>query len=151
MDGLSRTKHLVWGAVIVALCSFAYAKGPGMPHGGASFGADSYGHGNYVNRDVGRNVERNLDPSGASSPGMHRVAGPGAYPGDGRGGIPYVGVIQPVSAETRPGQRPQSNAPVRSGSIRADVARYNEERGSLRAVQRQGDDSRPPESSPYRN
>jgi len=151
VDGLSRTKHLAWGAVIVALCSFAYAKGPGMPHGGASFGADRYGHGNYVNRDVGRNVERSLDASGAPGAGMHRVAGPGAYPGDGRGGIPYIGVIQPVSAESRPGQRPQPNAPVRSGSIRADVARYNEERGALRAVQRQGDDSRPPESSPYRN
>ncbi|PMS31445.1 hypothetical protein [Paraburkholderia rhynchosiae] len=144
MDGLSRTKHWAWGAFIVALCSFAYAKGPGLPHGGAQFIADSYGHGNYVNRDVGRD--------GAPSVGLHRVAGPGAYPGDGRGGIPsYAGALTPVSAESRPGPRPQGNAPVRSGSIRADVARYNEERGSMRAIQRQGDDARPPEGSPYRN
>lgn len=147
VDGLSRTKHWPWSALIIALCSFAYAKGPGTPHGGASFRVDAYGHGNYVNRDVGRGFAH---PNAAPS-NIRRVAGPGAYPGEGRGGIPYPGVITPVSAESRPGQRPQSNAPVRSGSIRADVARYNEERSSIRAIQRQADDGRPPEGSPYRN
>ncbi|WP_027803093.1 hypothetical protein [Paraburkholderia dilworthii] len=147
MDGLSRTKHWAWGAAIVVLCSFAYAKGPGMPQGVVKFAADSFGHGNYVNRDINRELGR----SGASTLSIRRVAGPGAYPGEGRGGIPYAGVITPVSAESRPGQRPQSNAPVRSGSIRADVARYNEERGALRAIQRQADDGRPPDNSPYRN
>jgi len=143
VDGLSRTKHWLWGALVVALCSFAYAKGPSV----AGFAVDSYGHGNYVNRDVGGAFHR----SGAPVSNIRRVAGPGSYPGEGRGGIPYPGVITPVSAESRPGQRPQSNPPVRSGSIRADVARYNEERSSIRSIQRQGDDSRPPEASPYRN
>ncbi|WMY07982.1 hypothetical protein [Paraburkholderia phenoliruptrix] len=147
MDGLSRTKHWLWGALIVALCSFAYAKGPGALPGGARFFVDTYGHGNYVNRDVGRGFQRPAKPDS----NIRRVAGPGAYPGEGRGGIPYRGIITQVSAESRPGQRPQSNAPVRSGSIRADVARYNEERSSLRTMQRQADDGRPPEGSPYRN
>ncbi|CAH2903700.1 MAG: FIG00452481: hypothetical protein [uncultured Paraburkholderia sp.] len=135
MDGLSRTKHWSWGALIVALCSFAYVKGPGALPGGARFLVDTYGHGNYVNRDVGRGFQRPAKPDS----NIRRVAGPGAYPGEGRGGIPYRGVIT------------QSNAPVRSGSIRADVARYNEERSSLRTMQRQADDGRPPEGSPYRN
>ena len=147
VDGLSRTKHWLRGALIVALCSFAYAKGPGALPGGARFFVDTYGHGNYVNRDVGRGFQRPAKPDS----NIRRVAGPGAYPGEGRGGIPYRGVITQVSAEWRPGQRPQSNAPVRSGSIRADVARYNEERSSLRTMQRQADDGRPPEGSPYRN
>jgi hypothetical protein len=41
VDGLSRTKHWALGAVIAALCSFAYAKVPGIPHGG---GGGSYSH-----------------------------------------------------------------------------------------------------------
>ncbi|WP_442955581.1 hypothetical protein [Paraburkholderia sp. MPAMCS5] len=142
VDGLSRTKHWAWGALIVALCSFAYAKGPGLPYG-SQFAAHGFAHRYYASREVNRD--------GMPNSGIRRVAGPGAYPGEGRGGVPYVGAITPVSAESRPGQRPQSNAPVRSGSIRADVARYNEERGSMRGLQRQAEDGRPPEGSPYRN
>ena len=56
-----------------------------------------------------------------------------------------------VSAESRAVPRPPPNAPVRTGSIRADVARYNEERGASRAMQRPGDDPRQQEGSPYRN
>jgi hypothetical protein len=62
----------------------------------------------------------------------------------------YAGAITPVSAESRAVPRPPPNAPVRTGSIRADVARYNEERGSSRAMQRQPDDPRQQEV-PYRN
>jgi hypothetical protein len=61
----------------------------------------------------------------------------------------YPGAITPVSAESRPVPHPPPN--MRNGSIRADVARYNEERGAARPMQRPADDSRPPESSPYRN
>jgi hypothetical protein len=82
---------------------------------------------------------------------MRRVAGPAGYAGDGRGGMQYAGAITPVSAESRGVPRPPVNAPVRAGSIRADVARYNEERGSSRAMPRQADDPRQPEGSPYRN
>ncbi|MFL9908443.1 hypothetical protein [Paraburkholderia sp. RL17-337-BIB-A] len=190
MDGLSRTKHWALGAVIAALCSFAYAKGPGMPHGGeggsshshapaghaigyphaatgygmrgdARDGGYSYGAANV--RSARNNVAdapMRLPHGGANfaanglggyNPGMRRVAGSLGYPNDGRGGMQYAGAITPVSAESRSVPRPPANAPVRAGSIRADVARYNEERGASRAMQRQGDDPRQPEGSPYRN
>jgi len=155
----------------------AYAKEPGMPHGGGGYshapadhamrsgsryygapaarpprdfmaergarptrGGPNYPGGNYAN---GFNVY---------NPGMRRVAGPSGYPGNERGGMQYAGAITPVSAESRAVPRPPANAPIRaSGSIRADVARYNEERGSSRAMPRQSDDPRQPEGAPYRN
>ncbi|WP_442793376.1 hypothetical protein [Paraburkholderia sp. HP33-1] len=63
----------------------------------------------------------------------------------------YPGVIMQVGTESRPVPHPPPNMPVRNGSIRADVARYNEERGAARPIQRPSDDPRPPEGSPYRN
>ncbi|MFM0626293.1 hypothetical protein [Paraburkholderia xenovorans] len=180
VDGLSRTRHWALGAVIAALCSFAYAKAPGMPHGGGGgyshAGANHAVRGDTHNREryygaaaaPARNaiVDRSARPArgGANfagrnyadgydvyKPGMRRVTGPAGYAGDGRGGMQYAGAITPVSAESRTVPRPPANAPVRSGSIRADVARYNEERGSSRAMQRQSDDPRQSEGSPYRN
>ena len=87
---------------------------------------------------------------GGYKAGMRRVTGPSEY-ADGRGHMQYAGAITPVSAEARPGPRPPSSVPMRNGSIRADVARYNEERGAARAMQRPSDDPRQPEGSPYRN
>ena len=65
----------------------------------------------------------------------------------------YAGAITPVSAETRSVPRPpEDESMVRAGSIRADVARYNEERGSSRPPPRPPEYmSRPPGPSPYRN
>lgn len=180
---MSRTRHWLLGAVIAALCSFAYAKVPAGFHGGGGSGGYSHAVPSYGVRGDARSAGRyygaaGVRPShnqpadrtlrtsrnGASfiagnsaagfadySAGVHRVAGPNAYPSDGRGGMQYAGAITPVSAESRSVPRPPVNAPVRSGSIRADVARYNEERGSSRAMQRQSDDPRQPEGSPYRN
>jgi hypothetical protein len=105
-----------------------------MPHGGAHFADRNYADGFAI-----------------YNPDMRRMAGPSGYAGDGRGRMQYAGAITPVSAESRSVPRPPPNAPVRSGSIRADVARYNEERGSARAMQRPADDPRQPEGSPYRN
>jgi hypothetical protein len=155
------------GAVIAALCSFAYAKAPGMPHGGG--GGYSHAGANHVVRGDMHNGDRHYGaaaaparntmadrntrpPRGAANfaggnyadgydvykPGMRRVTGPAGYAGDGRGGMQYAGAITPVSAEARTVPRPPANAPVRAGSIRADVARYNEERGSSRAMQELG-------------
>ncbi|WP_408223133.1 hypothetical protein [Paraburkholderia dipogonis] len=181
VDGLSRTRHWALGAVIAALCSFAYAKAPGMPHG--SRGGYAHAEANHAVRgdvhDGGRyygaaaaaparntmaDGNARLPRGGANfaggnyadgfdvyKPGVRRVAGPAGYAGDGRGGMQYAGAITPVSAESRTVPRPPANAPVRAGSIRADVARYNEERGSSRAMQRQSDDPRQSEGSPYRN
>lgn len=179
VDGLSRTKHWALGAVIAALCSFAYAKVPDMPHGGGGYSRAAAGHamrgdarngGHYFGganvRPARNNVANNyarvphgganfaagnyVNGFGGYNPGMHRVAGPAGYPDNGRSGMQYAGAITPVSAESRAVPRPPPNAPVRTGSIRADVARYNEERGSSRAMQRQPDDSRQQEV-PYRN
>ncbi|WGS50179.1 hypothetical protein LFL96_01325 [Paraburkholderia sp. D15] len=202
VDGLSRTKHWALGAVIAALCSFAYAKAPGMPHFGGGGGGFAHASVNHAMRGDMRgggrfggfgapgarsvpafgsmsaarpapapsrnaSFDRNAgsprnganfargpaggDGFGVYNSGMRRPAGPSGYPNDARGGMQYAGAITPVSAESRSVPRPPPNAPVRAGSIRADVARYNEERGSARAMQRQNDDPRQAEGSPYRN
>jgi len=72
----------------------------------------------------------------------------GGYRGD-----PRRNPITPVSAESRPVPHPPADSPVRAGSIREDVARYNEERGgTFRPFQRNGGEvPRPPMPSPYRN
>jgi hypothetical protein len=88
----------------------------------------------------------------ASYNAVRRPAWPGGYSAGSRGALQYAGAITPVSAESRAVPRPPVDAPVvRAGSIRADIARYNEERGSSRAMPRQANDNRPPEASPYRN
>lgn len=69
-----------------------------------------------------------------------------------RVGTRYGGGITPVSAETRPTPHPPADSPVRAGSIREDVARYNEERAAFRPFARgSADGPRPPMPSPYRN
>jgi hypothetical protein len=176
VDGLSRTRHWAWGAVIAALCSFAYAKGPGVPHGPAGGAAYSHGGAERAPRMEMRGGGRYAGAGNAPAPrashnamafrdpraqrGNPNIAdanfsyGAGAYKsGMRRVGDPsgYAGAITPVSAESRPVPHPPSNMPMRSGSIRADVARYNEERGAARPMQRPTDDPRPPEGSPYRN
>ena len=180
VDGLSRTRHWAWGAVIAALCSFAYAKGPGVPHGPAAGAAYSHGGAERAPRvemrGGGRHTGPHAGPGDAAAARTSRNAmasrdlhaqrgnpsfadasfgyGFGTYkPGMRRVGDPSgnAGVITTVSAESRPVPQPPPNMPMRSGSIRADVARYNEERGAARPMQRPADDSRPPESSPYRN
>jgi hypothetical protein len=200
VDGLSRTKHWALGAVIAALCSFVYAKGPGMPHGGGAFaGAHSGGFSRAAERPMRAYGADHMDRAGmsggrysgeralAARPAQYQAADRSArmsrggsnyggdyvngmsgfrgangfgvyspsvssrYPDDGRGRMQYAGAITPVSAESRAVPRPPANAPMRTGSIRADVARYNEERGAARAMQRQSDDPRQPEGSPYRN
>ncbi|CAD6557139.1 hypothetical protein [Paraburkholderia metrosideri] len=196
VDGLSRTKHWALGAVITVLCSFVYAKGPGVPHGGGGFsGAHSGGYSHAQERSVRANMigggrysgaravaarpnpyqaaDRNARLSrgapnyagggyangfgggngfGVYSPSVRGLtAAPSRYSDDGRGRMQYAGAITQVSAESRSVPRPPANAPMRTGSIRADVARYNEERGASRGMQRQNDDPRQPEGSPYRN
>jgi hypothetical protein len=58
----------------------------------------------------------------------------------------------PVSAEVRGDAHGEQAAPMRGpGSIRADIARYNEERNVPRAQVRQSDEGRPPSNAAYRN
>lgn len=67
-------------------------------------------------------------------------------------GTQYAGAITPISTESRPAPHPPSSAQsAHVGSIRDDVARYNEERGASRQIPRPPADSRVPAPSPYRN
>ncbi|BBU26337.1 hypothetical protein BTHE68_00710 [Burkholderia sp. THE68] len=60
--------------------------------------------------------------------------------------------LTPVSAEVRPGTRAEQATPMRgSGSIRADITRYNEERSLPRQPGRPADDGRTPATASYRN
>jgi len=80
------------------------------------------------------------------------VAAQAVYPPRG-GPTWYSGGITPVSAQARPAPHPPSaDTPVRAGSIREDVARYNEERSTFRSFARGGAGvPHPPMPSPYRN
>jgi hypothetical protein len=60
--------------------------------------------------------------------------------------------LTPISAEVRGGPRADQAAQLRTGgSIRADIARYNEERSGPRPSGRQADDPRSPANAAYRN
>jgi hypothetical protein len=73
-------------------------------------------------------------------------------PGAPAGRNPAYGTpIRPINETAKPFQRQDPNPPyVRAGSIRADVARYNEERDSNRFVPRPPNAvAHPPTPSPY--
>ncbi|MFC0399614.1 hypothetical protein [Paraburkholderia rhizosphaerae] len=73
-------------------------------------------------------------------------------PGMQVAGVQYAGAITQVSTETRSAARPPSNTQtMHTGSIRDDVARYNEERVSRQIARPPVDGGRPQGSSPYRN
>ncbi len=167
--GLVKTRRWVLGAVLTALCSLAYARMPQAPHGGGGGGGFHPGIQHDVRNaraergrpeDRGVRVAHGADGVRGGHNGAQRVAGGagGGYRGDSRAdprnGFQYAGSITPVSAQTRTVPRPpEDESMVRAGSIRADVARYNEERGASRPVPRPPDQymERPPGPSPYRN
>jgi hypothetical protein len=136
----SLTARLIFAAAAglvaaLAMCaSVAFAGGNnGMVfnHGGAQ----AQGQWQAVNRRAMRvdDVERSAQPFR-----YQRVAA-----GSG---------LTPISAEVRGGQRTEQGAQLHTGgSIRADIARYNEERSSPRPSGRQADDPRSPANSAYRN
>jgi hypothetical protein len=127
--------------------SYSNHNGHGMPTGsnvhlahGASGGQNGYNRGyNTTQRMAGVNDAYRGDNHG--------------YGRGDSGGFQYAGAITTVSAETHSVPRPpEDESMVRAGSIRADVARYNEERGSSRPPPRPPEYmSRPPAPSPYRN
>ncbi len=174
--GLVRTRQWVLGAVVTVLCSFAHARAPQAPHGGdfgggfAHAGVHHNARASDARAERGASSERNarVARNAAASHGGYtnaqspRVAGNGGggyngYRGDARadprGGFQYAGAITTVSTEVRSVPRPpEDETMVRAGSIRADVARYNEERGATRPVPHPPEYlSRPPGQSPYRN
>ncbi len=129
----------------------------GAPFGGAPFGGAPGGRSSgHYSGHYGGGPMRVADQGGwrdrqGARQQEHRVGGFNNDPyGNGFGG--YHGPIQPVSAEARQVPRPPADSPVRAGSIREDVARYNEERSSYRPFQRGGGEvPRPPMPAPYRN
>ena len=67
-------------------------------------------------------------------------------------GIGYPGAIRRVSTDARQPPHQPVEPSMRAGSIREDVARYNEERAAFRPYVRGGGAAaRPPIGSPYRN
>jgi hypothetical protein len=132
-----RSMFAATAALVAACCvcsSVALAGGgsgalPGV-HGGSGAA-----HFPAANRNAGRvdAVER-----GARPWGFQRVS-------DGSG-------LTPVSAEVRGGAHAEQDAQLRSGgSIRADIARYNEERSVAHPGARQADEPRSTANGPYRN
>ncbi|WP_287188992.1 hypothetical protein [Paraburkholderia sp.] len=168
--GYSRGLHWLLGALFALMATLAFAKPSFAPHDNVLRGAAPGGGffrpvqqnapgGHWYGLQAATRVGQ-----GDRNPGMTRRPAP-AYSGltrlaaqdrpfraDGKP-VRYAGAITPVSAEGRPVPRPPVNAPVvRTGSIRADVARYNEERGAVRSIPHPPDDvARPPPPSPYRN
>jgi hypothetical protein len=175
--GLVRIGRWVLGAGLAALVAFAHAQPAFAPHGGGFHGggferaptmheapraAMPGGHngatpmrvadqGGWHERGGGGGRQPQPERRGEGANGGKNAGGPYGNPyGNGFGG--YHGPIQPVSAETRPVPHPPADSPVRAGSIREDVARYNEERSSYRPFQRSGGEvPRPPMPAPYRN
>ncbi|MGH8780697.1 hypothetical protein [Paraburkholderia sp.] len=167
VDGVSsKTKQWITGAILIVLASFAHARSE-MPHGGFHGGA---GAGHFAGSPFGaRGNARGFGFGGGPAHADRRMSAMNVAPGRNalpagmpayRGGprmMPhvaqqYAGGITPVSTEGRPVPRPPSNSTlIRSGSIREDVARYNEERGFGRPVPRPQEDMPRPGASPYRN
>lgn len=102
------------------------------PHGGHGFGGHGFGGGDmraYGQAAAGGPVWRRAAPpaGGVSGSGSRWGLRPTPSYGHYAAQSPY----RPISAEVRQMPRPPGggNVPLRAGSIRADVARYNEERG----------------------
>jgi hypothetical protein len=120
-------------AASLALATPAFSSAPAI----TSLGSHLVSHGQVF--AANRNAKRVIDVEHTPGPVRFELAAAGSG-------------LTPVSAEVRPGTHVDQDAPLRSGgSIRSDIARYNEERSSPRNAGRQGDDSRAPANTTYRN
>ena len=124
----------VLGALLVPL---ALAQ---PPHGGQAFGGFGHGFGfggggmhAYGQPAGGPPVwRRAAPPVGARAGGVSGYGSRwGLRPTPSYGHSAAQSPYRPISADSRQMPRPPGggNVPLRAGSIRADVARYNEERG----------------------
>lgn len=172
----------VFGAGMMALVALAHAQPANAPHfGGGGFqrtpmvspmsGGAPRGGMSWAGRERGGWGGREPSPvrreAGPLSSGYRGGRGAGnvrnvrdvdSQPGRTMGGGygPYRGgPITPVSEQMHSVPHPPADSPVRAGSIREDVARYNEERGAFRPPPPRGGDvprpPMPPMPSPYRN
>lgn len=106
------------------------------PHGGHAFGGHGFGGGDmraYGQPAGGAPVWRRVAPPlGARAGGVSGYGSRwGLRPTPSYGHYAAQSPYRPISADARQMPRPPGggNVPLRAGSIRADVARYNEERG----------------------
>jgi hypothetical protein len=146
------------GALCALLMPLAFAHPPHLNFGGGGRGLNAPPGGG---REIWRrpapaapiaNRERNPVRIGASGYGPRW----GLRPTPSYGHFAEQNPYRPISAEVRQVPHPPDNAnmPMRAGSIRADVARYNEERGGrpLPPPRSQEEPARSPVFSPfYRN
>ncbi|RQR82927.1 MULTISPECIES: hypothetical protein [unclassified Burkholderia] len=136
------------------------------PHGGQAFGGGhGFGHGfgggdmRMYGQPAGNAQvwRRALPPGGARAGGVSGYGSRwGLRPTPSYGHYAAQSPYRPISAESRQMPRPPGggNVPLRAGSIRADVARYNEERGGrpMPPPRAQEEPSHSPFFSPfYRN
>jgi hypothetical protein len=142
--GFSRAKYGFSGALVAAAVSLAHASPMLAPQNAALHSADA----SYRAYSATLVMAPRVPAFGDSSYQSHARTLPAAQ----YAGVQYAGAITPVSTETRGSSHPQSNSQaIHTGSIRDDVARYNEERVSRQIAHPPGDTSRPPGPSPYRN
>lgn len=109
------------------------------PHGGHGFGGHGFGggdmraYGQPARGAGGDPVWRRVPAPAGVRPGGVSASGSrwGLRPTPSYGHYAAQSPYRPISAEVRQMPRPPGggNVPLRAGSIRADVARYNEERG----------------------
>ncbi|WP_175721291.1 peptide-binding protein [Burkholderia anthina] len=124
----------VAGALCALLMPLALAQ---PPHGGGrAFGGHGFGGGDmhaYGRPAGGAQVwRRAVPPGGARAGGVSGYGSRwGLRPTPSYGHYAAQSPYRPISADSRQMPRPPGggNVPLRAGSIRADVARYNEERG----------------------
>ncbi|WP_175691581.1 peptide-binding protein [Burkholderia anthina] len=129
----------VAGALCALLMPLALAQPPhggGRGFGGHGFGGHGFGGGDmhaYGQPAGGAQVwRRAVPPGGARAGGVNGYGSRwGLRPTPSYGHYAAQSPYRPISADSRQMPRPPGggNAPLRAGSIRADVARYNEERG----------------------
>jgi hypothetical protein len=137
--------HIVGRWAAAALCAVAvslvHAKPPHAPRAG--FAAPGAGSG-------WRAPSRGQSAFVMSTNPYRRGSLPRAAPAPAFGAPPTP--FRPVSEEARTLAREGGAAYLRAGSIRADIARYNEERGAPRPPRPPNGGARSPEPAPvYRN
>jgi hypothetical protein len=145
--GFSRAKYWLSGALVAAAVSLAHASPALAPRGAALHNANATYRAYSATLVVAPHAPAAFDVLNGSYKLQADV-----HPAAQYAGVQYAGAITPVSTETRGAPRPPSNSQaMHTGSIRDDVARYNEERVSRQIAHPPGEGSRPPGPSPYRN
>jgi hypothetical protein len=135
--GNFRTRFWLVGAVCIAAASFVHATPSHAPHR-----ADAAPRAYELTLAVAPDKTAMFDTKYRvpPAPAMHYA------------GVQYAGAITQVSTETHGAQRPQSNGQsMHTGSIRDDVARYNEERVSRQIARPPVESGRQQGGSTYRN